>query len=183
MNAVLGSADFAAISPLLILLIAALGVLLIETFAEKAAKESSIVATVTGLAIILALGAALLAPDSHNELLTPWLRFDSLARFFTIFFLAIGLACTLLASSFFERFEATRGEYFFLLLSALFGLILIGASADFLTLFLGLETLSIPLYILCGYMKRWDVSHEAAIKYFFIGAVATAFLLYGVALI
>jgi NADH-quinone oxidoreductase subunit N len=181
MNIALRSIDFAAISPLIILLVASLVLLLLETFTEKGAKKGS--AWVALAALVLALIAALFAPNSENSLLTPWLRFDPLARFFTVFFLAIGLATTLLAASFFERFDATRGEFYFLLLSALFGLILIGASADFLTLFLGLETLSIALYILCGYIKKWEISYEAAIKYFLIGSFAAAFLLYGIALI
>ena len=60
---------------------------------------------------------------------------------------------------------------------------LIGASADFLTLFLGLETLSIALYVLCGYMKAWEISHEAAMEYFLMGALASSLLLYGIALV
>ena len=181
MNIALNSIDFAAISPLLILLVGGLVLLLLESFSETWAKRSSVFVTLAVIAF--ALIAALFAPASENTLLTPWLRFDPLARFFTVFFLAIGFASTLLASSFFQHFDATRGEYFFLLLSSLFGLILIGASADFLTLFLGLETLSIALYILCGYMKKWEVSYESAIKYFLIGSFAAAFLLYGIALI
>lgn len=181
MNIVLRSVDFAALSPLLILLVAALILLLLESFAGKAAKKLSFYVTLASL--VFALVAAVIAPTSDNSLLTPWLRFDALARFFSILFLSIGLASAFLTASFFQRFEASHGEYYFLLLSALFGLILIGAAADFLTLFLGLETLSIALYVLCGYMKRWQVSSEAAIKYFLIGALATAFLLYGIALI
>lgn len=181
MNIVLEGIDFLAISPLLIVLGGALFVLLLETFAEKAASKYASWLSLATLAI--AIYAALYAPISESPLLTPWLRFDPLARLFTVFFLTIGLGSTLLSSSFFQRFEATQGEYFFLLLSALFGLILIGSSADFLTLFLGIETLSISLYVLCGYMKKWEFSHEAAIKYFLMGALATAFLLYGIALI
>jgi NADH-quinone oxidoreductase subunit N len=100
-----------------------------------------------------------------------------------VFFLAIGIGCTCLASAFFRRFEANHGEYYFLLLSALFGLILVGAAADFLTLFIGLETLSISLYILCSYMKKWTTAAEAGMKYFFMGALSAAFLLYGIALV
>jgi len=100
-----------------------------------------------------------------------------------VLFLGIGLASAFLTDSFFQRYEATQGEYYFLLISAIFGLILIGAAADFLTLFLGLETLSIASYVLCAYMKKWEISGETAIKYFLIGALATAFLLYGIALI
>lgn len=181
MDITLHLADFAALSPMLIVLVGALLLILVETFAETAAKKYS--AWITSAFIVIALGAAAVYPESHNTLLTPWLRFDALSRFFTIFFLSIGLACTLLSASFFQRYEASRGEYYFLLLAALFGLILIGMSADFLTLFLGIETLSISLYILCSYMKKWEFSSESAIKYFLMGSVAAAFLLYGIALI
>lgn len=173
--------DFAAISPLLILLAFGLFLLLLEAFAEETSRNFSSYFTVA--ALVLALFAAYFAPASNNPLLTSWIRFDELARLFTLFFLIIGVGTTLLASSFFKRFDAPHGEYFFLLVSAVFGLILIGAAADFLTLFLGIETLSISLYVMCGYMKKWDVSHEAAIKYFLQGALATAFLLYGIALV
>lgn len=177
----LHSTDYMALTPLLILLGGALLMLLLETFAEDIAKRFS--SLLTGLCIVLALAAAIIAPASESPLLTPWLKFDSVARFFTIFFLLVGLGSTLLSASFFEKFEATHGEYFFLLLSCLFGLVLIGSSADFLTLFLGIETLSISLYVLCGYMKSWKLSSEASVKYFLIGAIATAFFLYGIALI
>jgi NADH-quinone oxidoreductase subunit N len=181
MNVALTLIDFAALSPLFILLCAALLLLLLESFAESAAKKYSFYLAL--VAIFAALGAAFYAPVSDNPLLTPWLKFDTIARLFTIFFLTIGLGTALLSSSFFQRFEATHGEYFFLLLSSLFGLILIGSSADFLTLFLGIETLSISLYILCGYMKKWNNSPESSLKYFLMGSLAAAFLLYGVALI
>jgi NADH-quinone oxidoreductase subunit N len=181
MNLSLKLVDFAAISPLLILLGAALVLLLLESFAEKVSQKSSFFLTI--VALLLAIYAAIYAPISGNSLLTPWLRFDSLSRLFTVFFLMIGLGSSLLASAFFQRFETSQGEYYFLLLSSIFGLILIGEAADFLTLFLGLETLSISLYILCGYIKKWKISQEAAIKYFLIGSLATALLLYGVALI
>ena len=177
----LTSIDYAALGPLLIVLVGALLLLLLESFAEEAAKHFSFPLAVA--TILSALVMAVYAPVSQNPLLTPWLKFDGLAKLFTIFFLLIGLASAFLSSSFFQRFEASHGEYYFLLLSSLFGLILIGASADFLTLFLGLETLSIALYVLCGYMKRWSISHESAIKYFLMGAMAAAFLLYGIALI
>lgn len=181
MNIRLGLNDLAALSPLLIILVASLIMLLLESFAEKFSRKYA--AFLTFAAIVIAFLVATEAPISDNPLLTPWLRFDGLTRFFTLFFLAIGLGTTLLAAAFFQRFNATTGEYFFLLLSALFGLILISSSADFLTLFLGIETLSLSLYVLCGYMKKWIISRESAIKYFFMGSLAAAFLLYGIALI
>jgi NADH-quinone oxidoreductase subunit N len=173
--------DFAALSPLLILLFGALILLLIESFAESIAKKVSLITSLLTLAA--AIYAALVTSPSENPLLTPWLRFDSTAHFFTLLFLSIGMASALLSSSFFQQFEASEGEFYFFLLSTVFGLILIGSSADFLTLFLGLETLSLALYVMCGYMKKWEISHESSIKYFFMGSVAAAILLYGIALV
>lgn len=181
MNSSLTLTDFAALSPLLLLLGGALLLLLLESFADQVTKKYSIWITLGTLAA--AIAATITAPNSDHPLLTPWLRFDAVAQFFTLLFLFIGLASTLLSASFFQRFEATHGEYFFLLLSAIVGLILIALSADFLTLFLGIETLSISLYVLCGYIKKWDFSSESSLKYLLMGALATAFLLYGIALI
>lgn len=181
MTLALTAADFTALGHLLVLLLGGLFVLLLESFAPQAAKKYS--APITLATFAISLYATFLAPDSTNKLLTPWLRFDPLAHFFAVLFLVVGIGSTFLAAAFFNRFKATEGEYYFLLISAVFGLILIGDSADFLTLFLGLETLSISLYVLCGYMKRWEISHEAALKYFLMGALAAAFLLYGIALI
>lgn len=165
--------DFLALSPFLALFGAALVVLLIEKYAFSV--------TLSGLG--LALFFAFQGFSSDNSLLTPWLRFDSLYTFFSILFIAIGFGTVLISRSFFKQFAASQSEYYFFLLSSLFGLLLISASADFLTLFLGLETLSIALYILCGYMKQWAVSSEAAFKYFVLGAISTSFLLFGIALV
>lgn len=181
MNITLHSIDFAALSPLLILLLATLVLLVIESVSETFSKRFS--AYFSLFAIAAAFIASIYAPVSANPLLTPWLRFDNITVYFNLLFLGIGFGAVLLADSFFQRFQATHGEYYFLLLSALFGLMLIGASADFLTLFIGLETLSIALYVLCGYMKKWEISHESSLKYFFMGAIAAAVLLYGIALI
>lgn len=181
MNTLLNGADLAAISPLLIVLAAALGMLLLESFFPKRVRKFAFGFTVA--ALFIAVIAAFFAPASTNELLIPWLYFDSLARFFALLFLGIGLCSAFLTASFFKHFEVSQGEYYFFLLSSLFGLLLVGAAADFLTLFLGLETLSIALYILTGYMKKWTISSEAAIKYLLTGAFSTAFFLYGVALI
>lgn len=177
----LNSADLIALSPLLILIFAAFAVILLETFSQRLSRLLSFPLTLIGFAA--ALLAALAAPSSDSPLLTPWIRFDAIAFMFNIFFLVIGFSVALLSATFFKHYHTTRGEYYFLLLSSVFGLLLIGSAADFLTLFLGLETLSISLYVMCGYTKRWNISREAAMKYFFLGSLSAAFLLYGIALI
>lgn len=173
--------DILALSPLLILLVGGLVLILLESFYSAAVKK--LAAPVTLLTLLLAIAAVVLAPESKSPLLTNWLYFDPLTHFFALFFLAIGFASTLLSMPFFKRFQATEGEYYFLLISALFGLILISSSADFLTLFIGMETLSIALYVLCAYIKEWHTSREAGTKYFLLGALSAGFLLYGIALI
>lgn len=181
MTSTLSLVDYAALSPLLIVLAGALVMLLLETFTQAASDKLS-----SGLSFAFmaaALVATTQAPASTNDLLISWIKFDPLSRLFTMFFLVIGMGTVLLSSAFFKNFQASRGEYYFLLFSSIFGLILIGGSADFLTLFLGLETLSISLYVLCGYMKHWEISNEASVKYFLLGSLAAAFLLYGIALI
>lgn len=165
--------DWHALSPLLTLFFGSMAVLLLESFSDLLAKKYAYFLT---LATLLIAGAmTLYSPPSHNPLLTAWIQFEPLSQFFTLFFISIGIGVVLISPS-------THGEYFFLLLSSIIGLVLIGASADFLTLFLGIETLSIPLYILCGYIKNQTLSQESAIKYFLTGALATAFLVYGIAL-
>lgn len=181
MNTSLSFTDILALCPLLTLLVGGLILILLESFCTAAAKKFA--APVTLITLLVAIAATIWEPVSHSPLLTNWLYFDPLARFFALLFLAIGVASTLLTIPFFKRFQASEGEYYFLLLSALFGLILISSSADFLTLFIGLETLSIALYILCAYIKAWHTSREAATKYFLMGALAAGFLLYGIALI
>jgi len=180
MSAALNLLDLAALCPLFLLLGGALVLLLVESFSISAKKYTFFLTLGT---LITAGIANFLAPASESPLLTPWLRFDPLSMRFTAMFIAIGIASLFLAKAFFLRFESTDGEYYFLLLSSLIGLILIGMAADFLTLFIGLETLSIALYILCGYVKKWELSHEAMIKYFLMGSLGAAFLLYGIAFI
>jgi NADH-quinone oxidoreductase subunit N len=181
MNTTLSSADLLMLAPLLILLGGGLLILLFESFFSEIGKRWS--GPMALLTVVIALGVSINTPGSLGPLLSPWLVNDALAHFFTLFFLGVGLASIALAMTFFQSFESSRSEYYFLLLSALSGALMIGMSADFLTLFIGIETMSIALYVLCGYMKTWKISHEAAIKYFINGAAAAAFLLYGIALV
>lgn len=181
MNVYLNFVDLYAMSPFLILMIGSLLILLIETFGSLSIKKYSSIVTL--IILILTFYTAYFAPESKNPLLTSWIKFDYITRFFNLFFTSVGFACVLLSSALFKQFKSSEGEFYFLLLSALFGLFLISSSTDFLTLFIGIETLSIALYVLCGYMKKWEISHESSVKYFLTGALAAALFVYGVAFI
>ncbi len=165
--------DYFALSPLLVLFVTALLLLVVDRYTQ--------VITLCGL--VAAGICAYIAPESTNPLLTPWLVFDGIARFFSIFFIGVGIGTLLISSNFFVRFEVGKTEFNFLLLSSIFGLILIASANDFLTLFIGLETLSIALYVLCCYVKTWKASPESAFKYFLLGSISTSILLFGIAMI
>ncbi len=172
--------DIVFLSPLIILLIGAL-VLLLQISFYPSKITSFLLTLLTFFLSFILLNSSI---TTDNALLTAWLKNDRLSLIFTNIFLIIGAVSACFANCFFNKFDSEScGEYYFLLIASVFGLILIGAAADFLTLFLGLETLSIALYVLCGYMKKWTISHEASIKYFLMGSLGTAFLLYGIALI
>lgn len=107
---------------------------------------------------------------------------DNFAAFFTIIF-CIATALTILISiNYMEQEGINRGEYYVLLLFSTVGMILMASASDLITVFLGLELMSIALYILAGFNRNKIESTESSLKYFLLGAFATGFLLYGMAL-
>jgi len=108
---------------------------------------------------------------------------DALTRAGQILALAVVGLGILIAPEYLRRTRLERGEYYVLVLTAGGGAMLMGASRDLLMLFLSLETLSIPLYVLAATSRTSVRSQEAGMKYFLLGAFASAFFLYGVALL
>src|SRR5260370_5844488 len=90
----------------------------------------------------------------------------------------------LLSPAYLKRLNLVhQGEYYALMLLATVGMMIMAAAISFLTVFLGLEMLSLALYILCGFVTRRRSSQESSMKYFLLSSFASAFLLYGIALI
>jgi NADH-quinone oxidoreductase subunit N len=108
---------------------------------------------------------------------------DGYALFFKITFLIIAFLTVLISIGYTRREGIEFGEYYALILFATLGMMLMAAGSHLITIFLGLETMSISIYILAGMMREDKASVEAALKYFLLGAFATGFLLYGIALI
>ena len=108
---------------------------------------------------------------------------DNYALFFNLIFLT-GTGLTIFVSAgYIEREGIGRSEYYLLILAATLGMMLMAAGADLIVIFLGLELMSIALYILVGFLRRRQSANEASMKYLLLGAFATGFLLYGIALI
>jgi len=121
-------------------------------------------------------------PESTERLIFGgMLRHDWLAFSFRLVFLfAAGITCLLSAE---KKSIWTRGEYFALLAITTLGMNLMASSADLIMLYLAIETTSIPLYILAGFMKTDDKSTESGMKYFLFGALTSAVMLYGFSLL
>jgi NADH-quinone oxidoreductase subunit N len=108
---------------------------------------------------------------------------DGFTLFFYGLFVMIGIISILMAIPYLERDQQNHGEFYTLILFALVGMFVMVSSNDLITLFLGFETMSLSVYVLTGYRRHVLLSNEATLKYYFLGALAAAIFLYGIALI
>ena len=108
---------------------------------------------------------------------------DGLTVFVVVLAAALTAVCILAAMDYLDFTEIVGGEYYPLLLFAFVGIAVMAAATDLIVLFLGLETMSVAVYVLAGIWKRDARSNEAALKYFVMGAFASGFMLYGIALL
>jgi NADH-quinone oxidoreductase subunit N len=173
--------DLVPIIPQLIVAVVAMLVLVADAVAPKMSKRALANITVAGLlaALVIQIGQ----PPSGATLLAEMLVADEYARFFNVVFLVGSLISVLVSVDYLEREGISHGEYYALLLLATVGMMIMGSALDLIVVFLGLEVLSISLYILAGYARDRLLSEEAGMKYFLLGAFASAFFLYGVALV
>ncbi len=160
-------------------------VLLVAAWRHRDGADSVLAGRVTLAGLVLALGAvfwlwlggATAAGIPHMVAVDAW-RFAGSALLIVV---AIGV--TLLALGYLPREGMVAPEFYVLLLLATCGLTLMAAATDLMLLFLGLELMSVSVYVLAGFDRRSAASAEGALKYFLIGAFASGFLLYGVALV
>ncbi len=136
------------------------------------------------LSILLALGVSVYAAvtGSYSTNLTQLYRGDAFAVFFTIVFLIVGLLVNI-ASLQYMKENPNRDTYYLLLLTSLAGMSLIAFATDLLALFIAWELMSIPTYVLTGLVKDDPLSNEASLKFFIMGIISSAFILYGISLI
>lgn len=113
----------------------------------------------------------------------PMLIVDNFSNFLNVIFLLSGALSVLLAVNYLDRVNLQRAEFYYLMMFSISGMMLMGMANDLILVFLALELLSIPLYVLSGFARGETASEESAMKYFLLGAFSSAFLLFGVALI
>jgi NADH-quinone oxidoreductase subunit N len=179
--------DFAGLSPLIALLGGAAIVLLVGLLGQKAAREQAVPAlSLVGLAA--SLGLTIWQWGEAKSILAGAMRIDALSLVLNMILIAGGAATVLLAWRSRAAESTAHGEWHALLLTSIAGMFLLASAQNTVLVFLGLELLSIPLYVLCatGMAKRGqheEHSLESGLKYLIIGSVGSATLLYGLALI
>jgi NADH-quinone oxidoreductase subunit N len=174
--------DFAALSPLIALLGGATLVLLVGLLGSRWVRSQAVPA-LSLVALGAALGLTIWQWHAERSIVSGALRIDDLALSLNLILIAGG-ACTVLLSwrSLAAR-EAAHGEFHALLLTSIAGMSLLAAAQNTVALFIGLELLSIPLYVLCATEMRREHSLESGLKYLIVGSVGSATLLYGLAMI
>ena len=171
--------EIIAIAPELILTATAALVLLIEAFLPGLRRYLS------GLTMLAIAGSiwARLSLELPGAVWAGMLHIDQLTAFVDTYILIAAFFAVWMAGPFMRRNAADCGEFYALILFATVGSMVMACSVNLLTIFLGLELLSIPLYVLNAFLRRHDVSVEAGLKYFVVGAFASAFVAYGMALL
>jgi NADH-quinone oxidoreductase subunit N len=172
--------DWAGLSPLIALLGGATLVLMVGLLRPRMVRET--IVPLLALATFLAtIGLGIWQYGEQKDLISGALRLDDLTTVLSFIFCTGGAAAVLLSWRAVAPREAAHGEYFALLLTATAGMWVLVAAQNLVTLFLGLELLSIPLYVLCATEMRRATSLESGLKYLIIGSVGSATLLYGLA--
>src|SRR5438270_5422615 len=187
------AADWGRIAPELVLIVMTLLVMMLELLLPKSGpsvKESaptsySALPLFSLLGIVGALVATIVlfvmgdGQRAFNEMIGS----DQGSLYAYIIILSASGLGILLSPAYLKRLNLIhQGEYYALFLLATLGMMLLAAATSFLTVFLGLEMLSLALYILCSFIARRKSSQEAGMKYFLLSSFASAFLLYGIAL-
>lgn len=188
--------QWAAVAPELALIVTAFIVLFLDFAVSRAGKAALGYVTALGMALpfaVMVLGItgkaaavpwlAALTVSNGATAFSGMLATDAFAQFFTVLILGIGILVTLMSISALKEENLDDAGYHALVLLATVGMLLMVKGMDLVVIFLGLETLSIAIYVLAGYRKQSIRSTESGFKYFLLGAFAAGFLLYGIALL
>jgi NADH-quinone oxidoreductase subunit N len=132
---------------------------------------------------ILVAGVMVVAGwGQHIESFSGSVVLDNFATFFKMIFLVSAGLAILISDQYMEREGCNHGELYPLILFTVVGMMLMASGTDLMTVFLGLEVMSVALYVLAGFNRNNTKSNEAGLKYFLLGCFSTGFLLYGMAL-
>ncbi len=175
------STMFAAILPEVLILVLGMLVLIIEPFWKEEKRRNVGWLTAGGLFVAMAISLIFGQPGEPASALGGMIRFDWLGFFFKMLFMFAAAVTALLLMD--NEKVGHRGEAYLLLLASLLGMNLMAVSSDLVMLYLSIETTSIPLYILSGFMLADEKSTEAGFKYLLFGVLTSTIMLYGFSLV
>ncbi|MEO5935916.1 MAG: NADH-quinone oxidoreductase subunit N [Terriglobales bacterium] len=182
MKPLIDSAQYYSVLPEIILTLAGMVIMLVEPLMGARSSRKPL-----GYLTLAALAGALIASFCQvNHMGTAFfgmVRVDSFSIFFHITVIAISILATLSSLDYLETQNIRAGEYYGLILLGTVGMALMSSAMELVMMFIALEISSISTYILAGFRRRVATSAESSLKYFLLGSFATAFFLYGVALI
>ncbi len=173
-------ADLFTILPLIVLAAWACGLLIADLFIPHERKGWT--ALLAALGLVMAALSMLLQPGGESVGFNNMVVRDGFSNFLNVLFLLIGLLGVATGYGYLRRMNIERGEFYPLMLFSIVGMMLMSQAADLIMVFLALELLSIPLYVMAAFAYPKTDSEEAGIKYFLLGAFATGFVVYGIAL-
>jgi NADH-quinone oxidoreductase subunit N len=172
--------DILNILPIIIVTVTALIILILEISIKKA---EPFVYVVSLIGLIGAAVSGIQLFPSRETAFFDMVNVGGYASFFHIVFILITFLTFLISRQYIERIGIYHSEYYAMILFSLVGMMLIASSRDLLMLFIGIELMSVSFYVLAGFLRERLSSNESALKYFLLGAFATGFLIYGIALI
>src|SRR5512147_1417870 len=175
------STMFTAILPEVLILVLGMLVLIVEPFWKEEKRRNVGWLTAGGLLAAMVISLLFGQPGAPTSVLGGMIRFDWLGFFFKMLFMFAGAATALLLMD--NEKVGHRGEAYLLLLASLIGMNLMAVSANLVMLYLAIETTSIPLYVLSGFMLADEKSTEAGFKYLLFGALTSTVMLYGFSLL
>jgi NADH-quinone oxidoreductase subunit N len=175
------STDLIRFLPVIILTVMGTALMVLDPVLHK--RASYAFGHLSIAALLAGIGGAIYAFGDPGPAFGGMLVVDGFATFFQILVMAVGILAILPSYSFLARQEAETSEYHALLLFSIAGQCLMASANDLIVVFIGLEISSIASYVLAGYLRDDKRANESALKYFLLGSFATAFFLYGVAIV
>ena len=175
--------DYFGLAPELVLAGGLCLVLMLDLFIDE--RKKWMLTAISSFTLLAAMVPVLMLALAETEVRTMFdgrYVVDNFSLVMKAVFLLAGYVVVLLSSSHIEQGEYWRGEYWFLLLTSLLGMLMMASSRDLVSIFVALEFLSIPAYMLAAWRKRDPKSNEAGVKYFLLGVFASAVMLYGMSL-
>src|SRR5437899_1892767 len=184
MNQALSANDLYLLAPELSLTLLALVVMMVDLFIKR--RIVTVTVALVGLIIPVAFAitqALTLDFSVAHHAFFNMLVVDQYAIFFQILFLIIAAVMILASYSYVGKYIKAEGEFYTLMLFSVTGMMLLASTGELISLYISLELTSFPLYVMAGLIRENERSAEAAVKYVLLGAMSSAILLYGFALL